>query len=34
MRSGVVLGAVGLTLASQAWPAVHGLIELAARLLR
>jgi hypothetical protein len=34
MRSGVVLGAVGLTLASQAWPAVHGLIEVAARLLR
>ncbi len=34
LRAGVVLGAASLTLASQAWPAVHGLIEVAARLLR
>ena len=34
LRAGVVLGAASLTLGSQAWPAVHGLIEVAARLLR
>jgi Zn-dependent protease with chaperone function len=34
MRAALVLGVVGLTLASQAWPAVHRLIEVAARLLR
>jgi len=34
MRAGVALGAASLALASQAWPTVHGLIEVAARLLR
>jgi Zn-dependent protease with chaperone function len=34
LRAGLVLGAASFTLASQAWPAVHGLIEVAARLLR